>query len=142
MLLSSDYATIRAANSNRVDLEDGFYIQNLSASGGYYRWEMCKEGERNRVGFLITYFNPEFYPTEATKFGHQIADIGVDSRWRGQGMGEKMVKAFVQLKGGLTSDPTGNTSKAAMRMWERLGAEKIPISKSKNSNGFFYVLRK
>ena len=56
----------------------------------------------------------------------------------GKGYGSQMVKALVSHYGGLTSDPTGNTSGDAQRMWERLGAEQVP---SKNPNGFYYLLR-
>jgi hypothetical protein len=137
MRLSSDYIVTRIANSHRIDLGDGLYFQDITNPkfvGDYSESELWKEGVDQRIGYLATRVYPEF--------GHTIARIIVEPEWRGQGryLGEKMVKAFVQLHGSLTSDPQGVTSDAARRMWERLGAEKIPTSK--NTKGFLYLLRK
>lgn len=144
MILSHNHTYVRTpdqlADAPRIDLGDGFYLQNVNALGGYYTWEMYKGDEEDKVGSLITYFYPKFNPTKAKKFGHQIADIRINYGWRGRGLGEKMVRGFVQAMGSLTSALTGDTSDAAMRMWERLGAEKIPTNT--NRHGFFYVLRR
>ena len=138
-LLASLYAKFvtkgRVASSNRINLGDGLYFQDLTNSrfaDESSEGELRKEGEDKRVGYLATYIYPEV--------GHTIADIRVESKWRGQYFGEKMVRAFVQLHGSLASDPQGNTSPDARKMWRRLGAEEIPTNK--NTQGFFYILRK
>jgi len=135
MRLSSDYTVTRVAKFNKIDLGDGVYFQDLTNpkfAAESSEGELRKEGVDKRIGYLATYIYPEV--------GHTIADIRVDSDWRGQYLGEKMVKAFVQLHGSLASDPQGNTSDAARSMWRRLGAEEIPTDK--NTQGFFYILRK
>ena len=135
MRLSSDYTFIRVATSNRIDLGDGFYFQdrtNPKFAADSSEGELRKEGTDKLIGYLATYVYPGI--------GHTIAGITVYPEWRGQYLGEKMVKAFVQLHGSLASDPQGNSSDAASRMWKRLGAEKIPTDK--NTKGFFYILKK
>lgn len=135
MLLSYTYTNVRIANFNRIDLGNGFYFQDLTNpkfAGDSSEGELRKEGVDKRIGYLATYIYPEI--------GHTIADIRVDPDWRYQYLGEKMVKAFVQLHGSLASDPQANTSNAARSMWERLGSEKIPTKM--NTKGFFYILRK
>lgn len=136
MRLSLDYAVIRVATSNKIDLGDGFYFQDLTNpkfAAESSECELRKEGVEQRIGYLATYVYPGI--------GHTIADIKVWPEWRGQYLGEKMVKAFVQLHGSLASDPQGATSMAARSMWKRLGAEEIPTDKSA-TRGSFYILRK
>lgn len=135
MKLSSDYTVTRVVNSNKIDLGNGFYFQDLTKpkfAAASSEGELRKEGTDKLVGYLWTYIYPEI--------GHTIAGITVYPEWRGQYLGEKMVKAFVQLHGSLASDPQGNTSPQARRMWRRLGAEEIPTDQ--NTQGFFYILRK
>lgn len=135
MLLSSAYTHVRIANSNRIDLGNGFYFKdrtNPKFADDSSEHELWKEGEDKRIGYLSTFVYPEI--------GHTIGHIRVEPEWRGRYLGEKMVKALVQLYGSLGSDPQGNTSPAAISMWKRLGAEEIPTDK--NTKGFFYILRR
>jgi GNAT superfamily N-acetyltransferase len=135
MLLSSNYTSIRVAHSKRIDIGNGFYFQdttNPKFVGESSEGKLHQEGTDKLVGYLATYIYPEV--------GHTIAAIVVYPNWRGQSLGEKMVKAFVKLHGSLASDPQGNTSATARRMWRRLGAEEVPTNK--NTQGFFYILRK
>lgn len=135
MRVSLDYTVVRGAHSHKIDLGDGFYFQPTAGpqlANKSFELELRKEGVNEQVGNLITWVEPEI--------GHTIAGIGVHPDWRGQYLGEKMVKAFVQLYGSLASDPGGTTSPNARRMWERLGAEKVPTDK--NTKGFFYLLKK
>lgn len=57
-----------------------------------------------------------------------------------KGYGGKAIRALVNFYGGLTSDPYGNTNENAVKMWERLDAEKIPDSK--RVRGYYFQLLK
>jgi ribosomal protein S18 acetylase RimI-like enzyme len=129
-------ARLLASNSREIDLGSGFTLVETTnykfADEGsewnlYYEWA---PGER--VGYLATYIYPDI--------GHTIGEIYVMIRVKGRGAGEKMVRALVDVYGSLSSDPQGNTSDAAVRMWQRMGAEKIPTDK--NTKGYFYKLMK
>jgi hypothetical protein len=126
----------REDNSNKIDMGGGFYLKYINGSvGKWIQFGLRKEGVEKSIGYLATQVDPE-----NPEIGPHIGQIWVDDKWRGKHLGEKMIRAFVQLYGGLASDPQGNTSNAAMSMWRKMGAEKIPTDK--NYRGFFYILRK
>jgi hypothetical protein len=76
-------------------------------------------------------------------------DAGLDvwiawNLWLGEGArGKGLMRTFIKDKlliiyKKMGSPPDGNTSAEACRMWEKLGAKKVPTNQ--NVKGYFYVL--
>jgi hypothetical protein len=115
-----------------LDLGDGLTLvgtQHSTVKEGINEWRL--QGPGVDYGYLNVYFYSDIpFPSINTI----VADPS------GKGFGTKMVKAVINYYGGLTSDPQGNTSNAAVAMWEALGAKKIPTKRS--VKGFYYQLEK
>lgn len=92
-------------------------------------WKMHDENGNEVGGISLHHY---------TGIGHTIAQIDVRNSHRGQGLGGLAVKALAKHYGKLSSDPQGNTSNAAKKMWERLGAKKV--STDKNTKGYHYQI--
>jgi hypothetical protein len=77
--------------------------------------------------------------------GKTIADVRLwefaekpERSARGQGLGRTMLRVFAQKYGKISSDPQGSTSDLAVRMWQAVGAHRVPTTK--NLKGYFYQL--
>jgi ribosomal protein S18 acetylase RimI-like enzyme len=124
-----------AVSQEGISLGDGLILKEKTNPNFVHQsseWELFRGDDPKRVGYVATYIYPNI--------GHTIAEIRVDGSERGKGLGEQMVRALAQHYGSLSSDPQANTSNAAVRMWQRMGAEKVPTNK--NSKGYFYQLTK
>lgn len=56
---------------------------------------------------------------------------------RGLGLGRKSIRLLIKKYGQLSSDPQGNTSDLAIKMWKSIGAEKRYTDK--NTKGWFWT---
>ena len=70
--------------------------------------------------------------------GKTIAGIHLYGDGRGKGLGGQAVQMLADHYGKISSDPQGNTSDLAVKMWERLGAKKVLTDLS--AKGFYYSL--
>jgi hypothetical protein len=116
-------------NQAELDLGDGYYLEYKTHTfeNDTNTWDLIKNGKKEgqlTVGFYANQIVPS------------VQRIFFDVK----GYGGKAIKALVNFYGGLTSDPNGVTTDAAVRMWERLGAEKIPDSK--RVRGYYFRLLK
>lgn len=114
-----------------------FYIEdNLNLVLDFHSAEtdtwVIKRDDKNKLGEVSIYLT---YPT-----GPSINDIRIDKELRNKGIGRSIVKLLVKHYGSLSSDPQGNTSPDAIKMWQSVNAEKIPTGK--NTKGFIYLLKK
>jgi hypothetical protein len=112
-----------------LDLGDGFHLIYEPHPMEYdsNNWHLMKDG--NKLGELTVSF---FDKLPAPSVQRIFFDV--------KGYGGKAVKALVNFYGGLTSDPCGVTTDAAVRMWERLGAE--AIADPKRVRGYYFQLLK
>jgi ribosomal protein S18 acetylase RimI-like enzyme len=136
MTRSLRIARFLISSTNKIELEPGVTLKeetNYEFADEGSEWKLYDEKFPDGfVGYLSTYIYPGI--------GHTIGNIRVQPRAKGRGLGEKMVRALVSVYGSLSSDPQGNTSPEAIRMWQRMGAEKVPTDK--NTKGYFYKLTK
>ena len=86
----------------------------------------------DRLGTLATY-------DYGHPIGQTIAIINITNA-RNLGLGRESVIKLANHYGSLSSDPQGNTSTDAVKMWLAVGGRKIPTDK--NTKGFFYRLDK
>lgn len=138
MRMSEDFTTvINEPGFNKVDLGGGFYMEDndeYDYDGDVVVSNLWKDGEY--VGNLSTKYNI-FKP-----YIHVAIHVGIMGKWRGKGLGERAVRAFVRLHGPLASPIDGNISDDAIRMFERMGAEKVKTKNPHNRMGYYYILRK
>ena len=143
MRLTHEFTSCRTSaytDSEKIDVGGGFYVidkTNPRYGDEWLDWRMYKE-ERDESEDSCASLDVLIYP----EMGNlpTIHEIKVDSKYRGQGLGEKLVRTFINKRGVLASDPQGVTSAAAVKMWERMGAQKVRTEK--NTKGYFYILRK
>lgn len=125
------------------DFERELYGTHYDLGDGYelveYRHPMANKGALNyhflspsgsNVGWLQIYRD---YDGAVA-----LTDIILHPEGRGLGLGGRAVMVLRGVHGPITSDPQGNTSPAAVRMWNRLGAQRVPTTK--NAKGYKYHL--
>jgi ribosomal protein S18 acetylase RimI-like enzyme len=144
MKLTEEFVSCRTAaytDSEKIDVGGGFYVVDKTppGSGEWLDWRMYKTERDEKEDYcasldVLVYAEWNNLPT--------IHEIKVNSKYRGMGLGEKLVRAFIDKHGVLASDPEGNTNEAAAHMWERMGAQKVMADPLLNPKGYFYILRK
>lgn len=84
-------------------------------------WRFYSDRSPDSIGYITVYTN---YDT-----GPAVGDIKLDKDSRGMGLARKALPQLVKHYGSLTSDPQGNTSDAAAKMWVALRAKEVPSDK-------------
>jgi hypothetical protein len=112
------------------DLGDGFILKFVQhePSIGIDWWTIKRDGS--------TAGGVKVFP-ENSNYGANVDFIRIENQYRNMGLGRKAVRALANHYGSLASSLEGETSKSAHRMWEVLGAKKVP---SGNHKGFIYKL--
>ena len=130
----SDYENMVTSDKTKFQLSYGVElvdVSNEAALAQDSREWFFYDADRKKSGTVALFTYPEY--------GKTIGEIFLDSSLRGKGIGAEAVKKLASHYGSICSDPQANTSSAAVKMWQRLGAEKIPTTK--NTKGYMYRLR-
>lgn len=113
------------------DLGDDFTLQFSKHQDGIpLDWWSIKKGG-STVGEV------KIFPESFNSYGPSVDFIWISGSHRKLGLGRKAIRALANHYGSLASSLEGETSESARKMWESLGAKKVP---SRNHNGFVYKL--
>ena len=103
-----------------INIGDGFTLQ---CYGKVYK--LVRAGTNTILGGVAIYqYDPGqgMQPLGMASTVPAVRDIWLDDSIRKTGVGRLMLSALIKRYGSLRSDPTGQTSASAERMWRALGA--------------------
>jgi hypothetical protein len=124
----------QGGNNGDVDLSGGHKLVDVSNPRFLYSLAYAfinARGEKVGVLDLVTY--PDIGLTI-----HQVnLYTDVERSARGLGLARQAVDALVSRYGKLSSDPQGNTSADAHKMWAAVGGRKVETDK--NTRGFYWT---
>ena len=130
---------IEPGTGNSVGLGDGIMAYQTADNPESHTWEIYPRPYKDqwsrqyKIGWLSLYYYPEHDRWT-------INNIALDDRWRGKGIGRRLLSKLHELYPRLGSDPQGVTSDAAVKMWKALGAKQSKAASNVNSKGYFYTL--